>query len=167
MTRDVIPLSVPDISSFAKALRAQLTDPPGHAELLSIVARAAGFRNYQHLKAQTAPRPRADDKLVTRATRCFDGQGRMAMWPARTQVQGLCLWVIWAGLPPRESMTERQISSRIDALTAFRDAAQIRRSLVENRLVTRTRDGAAYERIERAPTPEAAALLTAIKATLV
>jgi len=167
MTRDVIPLSVPDISNFSKALRAQLADPPGHAEMLSIIARAAGFRNFQHLRAQVAPRPPVDEKLVARSLRCFDDQGRMAMWPARTQVQGLCLWAVWAGLPPREAMTERQISARIDTLTALRDAAQIRRSLVENRLVTRPLDGSAYTRVERAPTPEAAALLAATKAVRV
>jgi len=164
MSRDPIALSIPDLSAFAKAVRADLTAPPGHQEMLNILARAAGFRNYQHLLARRplGP-PEADAGQVARALRYFDGQGRFARWPARTQVQKLCLWALWAALPPRHAMTERQISARIDALSSFRDAAQIRRAMVEHRMVSRTVDGSAYLRIEQAPPPEALHLTDRLK----
>lgn len=160
MPRDPIAMTLPDISEFAKALRAELKDPPSHVELLGVIARSAGYRNYQHLHARLADKPVSvvDDRKITRAARYFDQEGRFMEWPAKTSVQRLCLWVIWAQLPARDILTERQISARIDTLCVFRDAAQIRRSLLEWKMVTRNLDGSAYERIETAPPPEAIAL---------
>lgn len=57
-------------------------------------------------------------------------------------------------------MSEREISQAVDHMTLFRDAAQIRRGMLEHRLVMRNLDGSAYERIEQAPPPEARALIT-------
>lgn len=67
MTRTILPMAVADISAFAKSLRDQIvkhkpgndgpgpasTNPAciGHVELLNMIARAAGFRNYQHFRA--------------------------------------------------------------------------------------------------------------------
>lgn len=162
MSRDVIRLQIEDLSQFAKTLRAELRDPPGHLEMLGIVSRAAGYRNFQHLRARNTPTPKADSKQVTRAARYFDDLGRMASWPRRTGVQALCVWVIWAQLPPRTPMSERQISERINALTAFRDAAQIRRTMIENRLFRRDLDGSNYMRQEQPVPPEARALISQV-----
>ncbi|APZ54342.1 DUF2087 domain-containing protein [Salipiger abyssi] len=166
MTRDVISLTIDDLSHFARSLRAGLASPPSHLEMLGQIARAAGYRNYQHLRASHAPAPQADRKRVERALRHFDGQGRLMRFPGRTRMQWLCLWPLWARLPARHEMSERQISARIDALTGFRDAAQLRRSMVEAGLVTRTVDGAVYLRREQAPPPEARALIAAVSARL-
>jgi hypothetical protein len=61
MTRTLLPLSVADISVFAKSLKAGLDErhvkgdgPPSHLELLNLLARAAGLRNFQTLKASAA-----------------------------------------------------------------------------------------------------------------
>lgn len=149
MSRDVIELKISDLSQFAKSLRGQLNDPPSHVETLAMIARAAGYRNYQHLRARHAPTPPVDAKRVERALGCFDGNGKMMRWPAKTWLQELCLWVIWAQLPPRRSLTEREISGYINALTVFQDAAQIRRGLIEYRLFSRDSQGSAYVRIEK------------------
>ncbi|MFD1344619.1 DUF2087 domain-containing protein, partial [Litorisediminicola beolgyonensis] len=69
-----------------------------------------------------------------------------------------------AVLPARETLSEREISARIDAATALGDAAQLRRGLIEHGLARRSRDGSAYTRIEQAPPPEALALLDALRA---
>ena len=52
------PLLAADLSAFAKVLRAQLAERmesgaglPGHVEMLNLLARAAGHRNVQALKA--------------------------------------------------------------------------------------------------------------------
>ncbi|MFZ5961493.1 DUF2087 domain-containing protein [Thalassococcus sp. BH17M4-6] len=166
MSRETIPLTISDLSQFAKALRAELPDPPKQLEMLGMVARAAGYRNYQHLRARAEPAPVVDEKRVTRALRYFDAEGRLAQWPARTAIQMLCCWVIWAQLPAREVMTERQISARIDALTGFRDAAQIRRSLIEAGALSRTTDGSEYIRVERPMPADARALLQRLRATI-
>lgn len=163
MSRDVISLTIPDLSAFAKALRAELPTPPSHLETLGLIARAAGFRNYQHLRARHAPVPAADPAQVARALRNFDPEGRLTRWPRRHGVQMLCLWPVWSHLPARTEMTERQVSARIDALTTFRDAAQIRRGMIEAGLMDRTRDGSVYRRIEQPPSPEARALIARLR----
>ncbi|MDU8911487.1 DUF2087 domain-containing protein [Aestuariicoccus sp. MJ-SS9] len=163
MTRDLVSLTIDDLSHFAKTLRAQLDAPPSHLQLLGMVARAAGYRNFQHLRAAQTPVPAFDRTRVSRALRHFDAEGRLLRWPSRNAMQNLCLWPIWAALPARETMTERQISARIDALTAFRDAAQIRRALVEFGMVTRNIDGSVYCRREQVPPPEALAVIRGLR----
>ncbi|KUP90895.1 DUF2087 domain-containing protein [Tritonibacter horizontis] len=168
MSKDVIRLTIPDVSGFAKQLRRALSverrTDPSHVEMLNIVARAAGFRNFQHLSRQTPPTPVIDARRVARAARCFDARGRWEVWPHKRSVRALCLWVIWARLPAREGWDERQISAILDELTVFRDAAQIRRSLVEMKLLTRNPDGSDYARVETPMDPEGAALLRDLNA---
>lgn len=162
MTRDTISIEISDLTQFARSLRSQLPEipeKPSHVEMLSLVARAAGYRNYQHLRARNTPTPKADGRRVARAAAHFDDAGQLLRWPGKTAIQGLCLWVIWAKLPARQSLTEREISQLIDAQTMFRDAAQIRRGMVEHGMVTRNLDGSAYLRVEQAPPPEARALM--------
>ncbi len=164
MSRDVISLTIDDLSQFCKPLRSDLPQGPSHAQMQGLVAKAAGYRNYQHLRARNAPKAPADRKQVERALRCFDAQGLFEAWPARTAVQYLCVQAIWAHLPPRETLNERQISACIDEHCVLRDAARIRRTLVELKLLERNKDGSVYQRLEQPVPPEAEALIAALKA---
>ncbi len=173
MTRTAIALPIADLSAYARNLARELDPAPGHLTLLNKLAKAAGFRNFQHLrasqKAESAlapkPEPLADLTRVTAALRHFDAQGRMTTWPARTQIQHLCLWALWARLP-KDTMTERQISQCLTTHHSFGDPAILRRTLWELRLVTRTPDSTAYTRIEQPPPPEARALIKALQPRL-
>jgi hypothetical protein len=179
VTKDLIAFSPPDVSALAMSLRGQLEGrqtPPGHVEMLNMLARAVGRRNFQHLradaKAQAAleaaphvgpdPAP-ADHQLVMRAARYFDAQGRLAQWPARTSLQILCLWGLWHQLPSGVEMTEQQISVRLAALNGFGDHATLRRVLCNAGLVWRTDDCRQYRRVEQEPTPEGRALIRHLK----
>ncbi|MQY41565.1 DUF2087 domain-containing protein [Epibacterium sp. SM1969] len=164
MSRDVIQLNISDLSQFTKTLRKEIDADASHSEMLSHVARAAGYRNYQHLRARNTPVPKANDKQVARALRYFSEEGHWLQWPHKRGVRELCCWVVWAAIPPRQNFTEREISALIDTETAFRDAAQIRRALVELGAMERNLDGSVYRRIERPLPPEAAALIRAVKA---
>ena len=168
MTRDQLSLTLPDVSAFARSLRASLGEAaPSHQALLNLVARAGGFRNHQHLRAvQRGAPPVApvDGEALRRALARFEAEGRLLSWSSRRKIRELCLWPIWAALPPRALLSERQIGAQIDALTVFRDAAQVRRSLIEDGRLTRKPDGSAYRRLERAPDPTALALIRAVAA---
>ena len=128
MTRTAIELPIADLSHFARSLAPQLPDPPGHLSLFNILARAAGFRNFQHLHASqkagealtAAPGPLPDLTRVTAALRHFDATGQMISWPGRTTLQHLCLQALWARLP-KETMTERQISAAPNTMHSFGD----------------------------------------------
>ena len=55
MTRSLLPFYAGDISELARSLHKQLAasgHAPGHLELLNMLARAAGSRNFQHFRAK-------------------------------------------------------------------------------------------------------------------
>jgi hypothetical protein len=163
MPRDLISLTIPDLSSFAKTLRADLQalpDLPGHLTLLGLLAQAAGYKNYQQLKAAPATPVAAPDlKRLHKAQRAFDSAGRMQAWPGQTATQRLCLWVLWSRLPARRDMSEPQVNAMLQDSATFGDHALLRRSFIDHRMMTRTQDGALYRRVEQTPPPEALALI--------
>lgn len=172
MTRDTLPLPVADLSAFARALSRQLTaaeGAPSHLALMNMLARAGGFRNVQHLRAAQsaaarleapAPVPEpVDHTLVVRALNLFGPDGALRQWPARRNVQVLCLWALWSRLPRGEVRTERAFSAGLNTLHTFGDAALLRRDMVEMGLVHRTADCTAYTRAERQPPATARELI--------
>ena len=169
MSKDSLILPVADLSAFTRALARQFTpDAPSHVTLMNMLARAAGFRNLQHLRAaQTAgakladvPPPEVvDHAQVARALAQFDTAGILRQWPARRGVQILCLWALWARLPVGLSLTERQFSATLNTLHAFGDAAILRRDMVALGLIRRNADGSDYQRLESRPPSEARALI--------
>lgn len=172
MSKDLIPFAAADISALAKSLRGQLAGrdaPPGHVEMLNMLARAAGARNFQHFRAQSAAQERLeapvrapdpiDHARVEAAARCFDEAGRMARWPAKPSLQALCLWGLWAAIPAARSFTEAEINAVIQARHLFGDHALLRRELFNQGLVSRTTDCRDYRRVERPPPAEAVALI--------
>ncbi|NVK47669.1 MAG: DUF2087 domain-containing protein [Rhodobacteraceae bacterium] len=170
MTRECISLTLPDVSAFARALKSEFGDEgaeaPGHQSLLNAIARAGGYRNFQHLKAtQTGAGPvtPAEGRAVTRALARFDEAGLMTSWSTKRKVRQHCLWALWAQVPSRREFTEREISALFDSMTAFRDPAQIRRSLIEDGLLERNLDGSIYRRLEAEPDETAKAVIRAVK----
>ncbi len=172
MARDAIAFHVSDLAAFARALRKGLAEEgalPGHLGLLNHIARAGGFRNYQHLKARAsaataagAPPGPVDEKRLAQALRTFDAEGRMIRWPARTAMQGLCLWALWAHLPARREMAEAEVNAVLDRWHLFGDRALLRRSLIDHGQASRSTDGRVYRRTEAAPPAEARALIRAL-----
>ncbi|WP_435256808.1 DUF2087 domain-containing protein [Thioclava sp. FR2] len=169
MTRDLISLSVSDLSTFAKTLLLELEQqakPPGHVALMNMLARAAGFRNLQHLRAgQTREKveqvaPVADAALVEVMLRCFDKEGRLIRWPAKTHLQHLAVRVLWARIPARAVMDERAFSAALNQWHTFGDAPILRRTMVELGLITRSADCRDYCRVEAPPIPEARAVIS-------
>lgn len=161
--RDPQSLYIDDLSAFARALRADLQGQsvlPGHQAMLGMIARAAGARNYQQVRA-SAPQPVAD-KAVARALRLFDGQGRLTQWPAPTRVQALCLWRFWASLRPGRDYDEPALNAALKEWHLFGDHVLLRRSLIDHRLMQRALDGSWYRRIEQAPPPAALAMIRGV-----
>jgi hypothetical protein len=172
MRKDPLPFSASDISALAKSLSREiraLPEPPGHVQMLNVLARAAGYKNYQAMKAQHDARERLDAPpaqpdpidhlLIERTARYFDAAGRLATWPSKQSQQRLCLWVLWSRIPAETEMSERQVSDLLKADHLFGDHVLLRRDMVDMGLLSRTRDGRVYRRVERPPEPEAAVLI--------
>ena len=171
-----IPISLfaEDITSFARSLASELksTDgSPSHLELLNMLARSGGNRNYQHLRASASAQSRLalpsksiDFTRVERLAKYFDTEGLLIRWPNTFSIQDACLWVMWSRLPARVVMTERELNDRLKAEHRFGDHAILRRELVERGLLKRPLDCSTYERMERQPTAEIAELIRQVTA---
>jgi hypothetical protein len=172
MTRPVFPYYTSDISELARSLHSQLVvceHIPGHVELLNMLARAAGSRNFQHFRAKMV----AEHRLIGRAevtdpidyaelqklSRYFDANGRWIRWPTKFSHQDPCLWVLWSKVPPRRTFSEREITELLTANHLFEDPALLRREMSERGMMTRTLDGRVYRRVERRPPQPALALI--------
>ena len=169
MTRTALPFEVDDISALARSLAQQLTEvpEPGHQSLLNMLARGAGFRNFQHFRASATAAdklaqpaaPAADMTRVAQTLRHFDEAGRLLRWPGKTWQQHLAVWALWAHVPCDTALTERQASALLNDWHGFGDAAILRRTMVERGLLTRVPGGNEYRRVESPPPPEARALI--------
>ena len=170
MSRIPIAYTSADVSALARSLREQIVklgETPSHVELLNMLARAAGYRNFQHLRigAEQAalptepPPPPADRTRVERVAGHFDDAGNLLRWPSKANHQELALWVMWSRLPARAVFDERQISAWLNDWHHFGDSALLRREMVGYKLVTRNVNGSEYQRVEQKPPPELRLLL--------
>jgi len=184
MTRELTPLQADDLSAFAKQLRMALaaridsgSGLPGHVEMLNLIARAAGHRNVQALKAAatrrapaaTAPRwhgPRQPGLSATadRVLRAFDAQARLLRWPGKRPEQVLALWCLWMAFDAKRRYNEREVNEILNAHHAFGDHCLLRRELVEADLLARTPGGAQYRKLPARPDDDTAALMRAVRA---
>lgn len=169
MSSTPIPLVIDDLSKFARYFREHWPDdPPGQAQTLGLIARAAGYRNHQTLKAQLAaaepeaPLTSVEARRLRDALRVFDEAGTMTRWPLKRSVQALCLAAFWSVLPARRNMSEAEVNAVIKAGESFGDHVLIRRSMIEHQMAKRQRDGSNYRRVERRPTALERQLIRAI-----
>lgn len=177
VSRQRLPYHAPDISALAKSLARQLDDSPerpGHVELLNLLARAVGFRNYQALRAshqaearlarEAEPEVVVDFRRVEQWRRYFDDAGCLQRWPKKHSHRDACLWVLWSRLPARQRWSERELNERLRAQERLGDHLLLRRALVDGGWLARTDDGGEYRRIERRPPAELGALLSCLPA---
>ncbi len=177
MSRVVHPYHAADISALAKSIGRELQkvpDKPGHVELLNILSRSVGYRNFQHFRASQSAQSRlsappmeeanVDFRVVEAVLRCFDAKGVLLRWPSKTSHQRLSLWLLWAAFPADCDLEEKQVNDLLKARNGFGDHVLLRREMVNNKLLSRSQDCRLYRRIEQRPPPEALALLARAKA---
>jgi hypothetical protein len=174
MSRTLLPFHSDDISALARSLKGQLVNcesQPSHLELLNILVRANGYRNFQHYRAQLAARDLLENRplapeselvdfvRIKRVLRMFDPEGKLMRWPSKRSQQELCLWVIWSKLPARHVFTEKEINLLLNENHLFGDHPLWRRWLCDYGMMSRTRDGREYRRVEKRPPAEALELI--------
>lgn len=195
-SRQTVALQTADASALAKALRSQLATyaeaqgavakqvVPSHLALLNMLARAAGHRNYQALKAQPAPlgvpkasaAPKAPSPAAVapgaqplsagaaKALTQFDELGRLARWPHKFSVQRIAMWGLWLRFDSGRTYTEREVNDILKAWTTYGDHVTPRRELVEMGLLARKSDCSAYWKEPQRPSDEIRAVLQALRA---
>ncbi len=190
-SREIVPLYVADASTFCKNLRQHLsqsgTPAPSHLTLLNMLAKSAGYRNFQTLRAappSAAPEPASPPPatatlkpprikalclprgntvppLVRKTIGQFDDKGRLMRWPTQFAVQQLAIWALWSRLPSKKSMTEREVNEYLDRQNTFGDPVTLRRELINAKLMTRTVDCRDYRKVARRPDAATGAFLAA------
>ena len=180
--RERVALHSDDLSQFAKTLRQQLADhlqksagtAPSHVQMLNMLARAAGHRSVQALRAQallkpSAPPPAAEAPAslsahAAKALTQFDEHGRLSRWPYKFAVQRLAMWGLWLRFDSGRSYTERQVNDILKAWTTYGDHVTPRRELVEMGLLGRKDDCSSYWKEPQRPSDDIRALLQALRA---
>ncbi|EGB16090.1 Protein of unknown function DUF2087 [Pseudodesulfovibrio mercurii] len=168
MSRVPMPFYAGDVSALAQALRRGLREAetvPGHVEMLNLLVKSVGYRNFQHFKAEFDARrtmeppetqtAEVDAKRVKRVVRLFDEQARLTRWPKKYSERLLCLWVLWSRIAPRRDYNEAEIGALLEQHHLFADHALLRRELADHHMVERTSDGSRYRRMETPPPAEA------------
>lgn len=192
MTRLLVPLTTPDVSAFTKTLKSFLDERhaagkplPSHVELLNLLARAAGLRNFATLKASAlnaaprvapaspaaAPGGSAVDlstlsTTVRKALIQFDEAGRLVRLPNKLSVQQMAMWALWTQFAARRKYTEKEVNAILNAHHTFGDQATLRRELINMKLLGRKSDCSEYWKEAHRPTPEVQAFLQAWRAGL-
>lgn len=193
MTRRLVPLATPDLSAFAKTLKKLLDERhaagkslPTHVELLNLLARAAGQRNFATLKAITpaAPLPPALDSpsrespqagvdglsslsaTTRKALMQFDESRRLVRLPNKRSVLEMTMWALWTQFAARRTYTEKEVNALLNAHHLFGDPATLRRELVGMKLMGRKSDCSEYWKEPQRPEPEVLAFLQAWRAGL-
>ena len=190
MTRLTIPLATPDLSAFAKTLKSFLHErhdagkpPPSHVELLNLLARAAGLRNFATLKAAVMAAPPSPPVVhktlenaavdlgtlsatVRKTLLQFDDSRRLVRLPNKLSVQQMAMWAMWTQFAARRSYTEKEVNAVLNAHHTFGDPATLRRELVNMKLLGRLDDCSKYWKEPRRPDDEVRAFLQAWRAGL-
>lgn len=185
MPRTLTPLVASDLSTFTRTLRsawlerhAAAAEPPSHVEMMNLVARAAGHRNVQALKAAQArvaalappapappPAPATPDPALTEHARKallqFDAEGRLQRWPVKYSVQRLVMWVLWTRFEARRAYSEREVNAILKPAQLFGDHVTLRRELINHRLLERKSDCSEYRKLPARADEETRALLKA------
>jgi hypothetical protein len=177
MSKDIVPFVAADVSAFARALGRSLKErsepaPPGHVELLNLIARAAGHRNFQALRAsahippaplaaEDRPLPLPLSDAARKALLQFDSRGRLIRWPNKLSVQRLAMWVLWTLFDARRIYSEREVNTILKAAHVYGDHVTLRRELVNHKLLARESDCSRYWKLAQRPDDEVRALLAA------
>ena len=184
MPRTALAFHTPDLSAFASALGRSLAarhsikpQPPGHVEMLNLIAKAAGHRNAQALRsatlamptpapltAGTAPTPTTLSDNARKALNQFDAAGRLVRWPVKYSVQVLVVWTMWTRFEAKRSYTEREVNAILKDANTFGDHATLRRELINHRLMSRKPDCSDYRKLPARPDIETRALIKAWRA---
>jgi hypothetical protein len=194
MTRLLVPLSTPDVSAFTKTLKSFLDErhadgkaPPSHVELLNLLARAAGMRNFATLKKVAQAAPPSDKVQPTRITSenneavnavnlasmsatvrkaliQFDDTGRLVRLPNKLSVQQMTMWALWTQFAANRKYTEKEINAIVNGFHTFGDQATLRRELVNMKLLGRKSDCSEYWKEPHRPSDEVQDFLRAWRA---
>lgn len=88
--------------------------------------------------------PLTPSEAARELARWLDAQGRLRQWPTRRGTQRAAAFYLIAKFESGRRYSEAEVNEILDRWAPFRDAALLRRTLVEEGLLARTADGREY-----------------------
>ena len=178
MTRSLVPFAAPDASALAKNLKSFLDQrhgagksPPTHVELLNLLARAAGRRNFATLKSAAAATPASPSgevgsmsPTVRKALLQFDAEKRLVRLHVKLSVRQMTVWALWTQFAAHRIYTEKEVNAILNVHHTFGDPATLRRELVNMKLLDRKPDCSEYWKQPRRPDADVRTFLHAWRA---
>lgn len=77
----------------------------------------------------------------------LDGQGHLQRWPTKRKLQRAAVAYLVAKFERDRAYSEQDVNALLDTWAPFKDAALLRRTMVEERLLERTPDGREYRAV--------------------
>ena len=78
----------------------------------------------------------------------LDSEGKINKWPTRKEYKLEVLTYLAGKFEPGRAYREKEVNEIIESWHSFRDYFLLRRELINNKLLFRTRDGSKYWREE-------------------
>ncbi len=186
-SRERVPFAAPDISSLAKSLRTMIAAHdavPTQVQMLNWLAKGAGYRNYQSLRAAKSAMPASSvviadtTKKIARtentaaelsphaakALTQFDADGRLHKWPHKFAVQRIAMWGLWMRFDAKKRYSEKEVNSVLKAWHSYGDHVTLRRELVNMQLLARKSDCSEYWKVVHQPSDEVRHFLRQLRA---
>ena len=79
----------------------------------------------------------------------FDGNNRLKSWPGKFGKQKTALGLIAEKFDADREYSATQVNEILNANHTFNDPAQLRRSMIEMKLLDRSQDGRKYWKVEK------------------
>lgn len=151
MSRTSVRLDISDLSQFTKNLSKQWPEEkPTHLSLMNLLAKSAGYKNFQHLKASdSGPEAQQLSASEKRWGRLVSHMGTITRWPTKRKDQLAILWRTYHSLPEFEQWTQQQLDGWIKNRIEFGDHVLMRREFIELGMVARTNDGRKYWKLKQ------------------
>lgn len=74
----------------------------------------------------------------------LDAQGRLPQWPTKRKYQRAAVFYLVAKFERGRRYSEPEVNETLDTWAPIRDAALLRRTMIEEKLLERTPDGREY-----------------------
>lgn len=160
MPKEYISINIPDISGFAKLLKKEIDTKNGnlsHVEILNIIARICGNKNFQQLRASTIPNSEVPNMVLEdeekananlkKLKRYLNENFQVKTLPSKLSQQELIIYYIWAFIEKNKIFNEIELNKYLNKFHTFGDCALLRRYMFEYGLLSRSKDCSDYKKL--------------------
>ena len=153
MTKEVFPFGVPDISALAKHIKKEIDDnqTPSHLEVLNILARGAGFKNFQYMCIYAHITLSIDKVLenLEKIKNYFNKKSGITTIFSKLLLQNLVIHYIWERLEDYKKWCKIEINQKLNMLYSVVDVTMSCSHQIQGEYLEQSCDCSDYEILPR------------------